>query len=254
MTSDDPDKPAFDAAPPAPARRRSVRRGKSVYEKTRSGSQLASINIVLNNVVTGLGLDRRLRENALISLWSQVVGDALAAKSRPLFVDIERNLVVSAANGSVAQELSLMKPQIMQKLTRLAASLQVEVKGMRLDLKHFHRAEQDEIAEPVPVPPAIPKNEELDAIDLSLADLSTLQQLAQELERQAEPEAVRSRILKLCERELRIRAWRRGQNYPACQICGDPSPRLHDTRAASPADNLRVCPACLYSGYASGSY
>ena len=253
MTSDDSDKPAFNGAAPAPVRRKSGRAGKSVYEKTRSGSQLASINTVLHKVVSGLGLDRRLRENALISLWPQVVGDGLAAKSRPLFVDIERNLVVAAANGSVAQELSLMKPQLMQKLTKLAASLQVEVKGMRFDLKHFHRNEQDVIAEPAPVPPAIPQNEELEAINLSAADLATLQQLAGDLDSQSEPEAVRSRILKLCERELRIRAWRRAQNYPVCQICGDPVPRLHDTRADSPADNRRVCPSCLYSGYASGS-
>lgn len=254
MTSDDSNKSAFDATPPARARRNSARPSKSVYEKTRSGSQLASINTVLNKVVSGLGLDRRLRENALISLWPQVVGDTLAAKSRPLFVDIERNLVVAAANGSVAQELSLIKPQLMQKLTRLAASLQVEVKGMRLDLKHFHRREDDDIVEPAPVPPAIPQSEELEAIILTAAELSTLQQLAQELESQAEPETVRSRILRLCERELRIRSWRRAQNYGDCQVCGDPVPRLHDTDPACPADNRRVCPSCLYSGYASGSY
>lgn len=255
--SDAFDDTAFSSSPPAASGREpSSRDLKSVYEKTRSGIPLASINTVLNKVVSGLGLEKRLRENALISLWPQVAGETLAPKSRPLFIDIERNLVVAAASGSVAQELSLMKPQLMRHLNKLAASLNVEVKGIRLDLKHFHRDPFDDVVEPPRVPPAQPEPEELEKLDLSVDDVASLSQLAESL---AKPESgvadnpeLKSRILRLYEREMRIRIWRRHQNYPLCQHCGDPAPRLHTLKGS--VDNRRVCPACLYTSYAPGTY
>jgi hypothetical protein len=254
--SDASDDTAFKSSPPAASARQPSRGRKSVYEKTRSGAPLASINTVLNNVVSGLGLERRLRENALISLWPQVVGETLAPRSRPLFIDIERNLVVAAASGSVAQELSLMKPQLMRHLTKLAASLNVEVKGIRLDLKHFHKDPFDTIAEPPPVPPAQPEAEELEKLNLSPEDTAALTLLARQLDETNsgvdDNPRMRSRILRLYERELRIRVWRRQQNYPVCQHCGDPAPRLHTLKDF--VDNRRVCPACLYTSYAPGTY
>lgn len=215
-----------------------------------------------------MGLDRRLRENALMTLWPQVVGDALALKSRPLFVDIERNLVVAAASGSVAQELSLMKPQLMRHLTKLGASLNVEIKGLRLDLKHFHRGPVDGIVEPPPVPAAQPEPVDLAKVNLSSEDQAALQAMEAELSAPdsgvSNNEQMRRRILKLFEHQLRIRAWRRQQGYPICSTCGDPAPRLHpantspatlnDGTRSIPDDNRLVCPACLYSGYTLGSY
>ena len=236
------------------------RRLKQIYEKTRTRVPVSGINTVLNTVVANLGLDRRLREHALMSMWPQIAGEQLANKSRGLFIDCEGNLVVSAADGSVAQELSLMKPQLLKQVARFAASLKVEVRGMRLDLKHYHRPPDDALPEAATdyLPASRPEDDaDLMRIELTNEDALRIRCLQDELESQSQQAsgaisaAIRERIVKVFEQELRIRRWRRQQNYPLCQWCGDPVPRLHTVKTAH--DNVRICPACHYSNMQTGS-
>jgi hypothetical protein len=96
------------------------------------------INSILNTVSDRLNLGRRLKEHAVMEMWPLVVGITWAQRTRPLCIDKQSNLVVSVADASTGQELSLLKPQIMSKLVSAANSAGVELAGLRFDLKHFH--------------------------------------------------------------------------------------------------------------------
>ncbi len=77
---------------------------------------MTSVNQVLNKVVGKLGLDRRLKEHALMSLWPSVAGEMFATCSRPLFLDHEGNIVIAVKDASVGQELSLLKVDLAKKM------------------------------------------------------------------------------------------------------------------------------------------
>jgi hypothetical protein len=202
--------------------------------------QFKRLETVLSQVTSSLGLDRRLKEHALIDLWPVLAGEPWCRKSRVLFIDHEGNLVVSVADASTGQELSLLKPQLIKQINTAAKSLGIAVKGMRLDLKHFHSKplpELDFIGQAGRLPE--PSEAELNAVELSAEDVASVGALREELRTHPESPVSGDRVAELFEKELKLRAWRREHGYPICTACGIPAAILH-------GDN-RICMVCHYS-------
>lgn len=199
---------------------------------------MTDVNSVLNRVMSKLGLDKRLREHTFLSLWPTFVPSAIADRSRPLFIDAERNLVVSVADAATGQELSMMKTRVLAKVAAAGRSLGIEIRGIRPDMKHYHSA-STMVIHPLASDErlAVPTDAELAAITLNAAEQEELSNLREEL---AGTQAG-GRMVKLYERELRLRRWRIAHKYPCCDECGNPVERLHKNRAG-----LDVCIACQY--------
>lgn len=209
---------------------------------------LNPINSVLNKVVSNLGLDRRLREHTFMSLWPTFVNSAIAERSRPLFIDADRNLVITVANAAVGQELSMLKGRLSGKITAAARALSIEVRGLRLDLKHYHQ--RSTMAE-IPEAPALPKPSEADlaAVQLGASEIWQISALAEDLSVDGScDEPTRQRILRLFERELRLRRWRQSHSFPVCPQCDNPVERLHDPGLTTGGrrQGEAVCITCLY--------
>lgn len=199
---------------------------------------MADVSTVLNRVMSKLGLDKRLREHTFLSLWPTFVPSSIADRSRPLFIDAERNLVVSVADAATGQELSMMKSRVLGKVAAAARSLGIEIRGIRPDMKHYHSASTMAIhplASDARLP--APTEAELAAVRLNAAEMEELSNLSEEL-RGAE---TGERMVKLYERELRLRRWRIAHKYPCCDECGNPVERLHKT-----GQGREVCIACQY--------
>ena len=204
--------------------------------KRKRGS-FASINNVLGRLVSKLGLDRRLKEHALMGLWPVVAGDFFAKQSRPLFIDAEGTLVVTVKDAALAQELSLKKRDILRKLQQAAASLGLAVNGLRFELKHYHATAANLALEaslqlkPLPEPTDL----ELATINLSTEELGQLATIAQELQETTQNASSRlsqeinlaSRMAALCEREIRLKKWRIAKGYPQCSLCREAVNLLH---------------------------
>jgi hypothetical protein len=69
----------------------------------------------MRRALKGLNLDQRMKEARAMALWPDVVGEMLAARTRPLHVN-RGTLVVAVASSAWAQQLSLLKPQLIAKL------------------------------------------------------------------------------------------------------------------------------------------
>ncbi|PWT97788.1 MAG: hypothetical protein C5B53_07585 [Candidatus Melainabacteria bacterium] len=224
-------------------------------------SKFTNIGNVLNTVVSKLGLDRRLREQALMNLWPIVAGDTFALNTRALFIDYENNLVVSVRDASTAQELSFLKRQITEKLKAAGRGAGITIAGIRFDLKHFHQAgPRAESASHAGARRDLPEGEafflsfssnspdpkSLEEIVLTANEINEIGQLKSEIERNSrlflehateeEIGTLSLRIAKIAERELRLKKWQELNGFPACQDCGAPSNRLH-TQA-------RICAYC----------
>ncbi len=209
---------------------------------------LSAVNNVLNQVMSKLGLDKRLREHTFLTLWPTFVSAAIADRSRPLFIDADRNLVVSVADSATGQELSMCKPRILAKLAPAARSLGIDITGIRLDLKHYHSATTIAM-HPLASDQRLKQftDDDLAAIELSASDLAEIAQLAQDLAQQNPGSSTSGRMVKLFEREFRIRSWRLSHNYPRCEMCTNPIERPYKRRTGLPErPHAMVCLACFY--------
>lgn len=209
----------------------------------------SEVNSVLNRVMSKLGLDQRLREHTFLTMWPTFVAGAIAERSRPLFIDAERNLVVSVADAATGQELSMSKPRVLAKLSPIARSLGIEIRGIRLDLKHYHSTTTG-VTHPLASDERLlaPSEEDLAAVSLDDGDRQEISKLAEELVSRTEDARIRGRMVRLFERELRIRSWRLANGYPLCQHCANPVEHLHKkSTPGSDQTAALVCIACMYA-------
>ena len=67
--------------------------------KERKRGSFATMSNLMNKLVVNLGLDQRLKEHDLLNLWPTLAGEVFADKSRCLFIDNERKLVISVKDA-----------------------------------------------------------------------------------------------------------------------------------------------------------
>ncbi|PZM79160.1 MAG: hypothetical protein DKT66_22020 [Candidatus Melainabacteria bacterium] len=206
---------------------------------------MSSVNKVLNQLVSSLNLDRRLKEHTLLGLWPTIVGEPFATKSRPLFIDHEGNIVISVSEAAVGQELSLMRSQLVKKMRIAGNGLGVEIRGIRFDMKHFYKKE--EIVENRKAVEATnqqrlantPGPEELASIILTPEEEEDIKALKIRLTAaDGDHEKVHDRIVALYEKELRARKWMEANVSTQCQTCKQPTPMLYGSQG--------LCSMCFF--------
>lgn len=208
--------------------------GESVPTRKSKTQGFSRVEGVLSALSSSLGLERRLKEHTLLQLYNTCVDQKLAGSTRALFIDSSRNLVVAARDASAAQELSLCRRALLHSISKLGRSLGVEIAGVRVDLKHFHRQEEPEPQITPPLPE--PVEGDLDRLCLDSHEIASLEALRAGLEQ--ESAQIRDAMIRLVERRLRLSKWRLANGYPTCGRCGNPARRLH----ASKQDKL--CFSC----------
>ncbi|MBC7997899.1 MAG: DUF721 domain-containing protein [Leptolyngbya sp.] len=205
---------------------------------------MSSVNKVLSNLVTSLNLDKRLKEHTLMNLWPTLIGEPFSSRSRPLFIDFEGNMVIAVSDASVAQELSLMKSQVLKRLRVAGKGLSVNINGIRFDLKHFHKTEMQTViageSGQVDAYKKYPSKEDLESITLTTEDHAQILALKNRLDgADKDHPAVNDRIIALYEKELRSRKWIEQNVSTLCANCGMPSPILYGPQ--------RLCNTCFFA-------
>lgn len=193
----------------------------------QDSSKLTGIDLLVPRVMANLGLDRRLKEHTLVNLWPTVCGSEFSERSRPLFIDHLRQLVVSTKDASTAQELMLRKGKILSELRTLGHHLDVEIKGLRFDLKSFRdKAAEDFQVADAPAP-TLPREGELEALNLSPAEQKLIETLINRLNEEApQRKDLNKRMAAAFERQLRLNSWRLKQGFPTCSFCTAASSRV----------------------------
>jgi len=200
-------------------------------------SKFTNIGNILPTVLEKLGLDRRLNETALFSLWTSLVDEIYVNRSIPLYIDASNILLVAVEDSSTAQEMSFFKPKLLEKLKRVAPQLGLRIDGLRFDLKQFYAAKQERIDSAAnkniskdKIGLSI-KERELEAIILTEEEVNEISNLKAALhgiashpeQSNIEPAGLfTKRIVDLVERRLRLNKWHKSKNLPFCKQCGEP--------------------------------
>ncbi len=207
---------------------------------------MSSVNKVLSSLVSSLNLDKRLKEHTLMSLWPTMIGEPFSSKSRPLFIDHEGSMVIAVSEAAVGQELSLMRTQLVKRLRIAGTGLGVEIRGIRFDMKHFHRKEEsvnDQESASAGRQRRIentPGPEELASITLTEEEIADIQALKTRLTAaDGDNPQMHDRIVALYEKELRARRWMEANVTTRCQTCNQPSSMLYGSQG--------LCSLCFFA-------
>lgn len=80
-------------------------------------NKTVSLKSELDSFMSYIGLDARMQELQILTVWKECVGEAIAKYSTP--VEIKKNkLLVKAENAAWRHELSMRKEEIIEKLNK----------------------------------------------------------------------------------------------------------------------------------------
>ncbi len=100
-----------------------------------AGRSYKPLGDVLPSVLSRLGLDQKFKEQTILTLWPEVVGEEIAARSEATRIH-EGVLYVRAEPGAWMQELHFMERELLQRLRKKAP-------GVKLSRIHFSAREYD---------------------------------------------------------------------------------------------------------------
>lgn len=95
------------------------------------------IGSIIDKMMESPELKKAVTRSNLYKFWSKIVGKKFAEKSRPYSMMGGGVLIIACANSSIAQELMLQKPQILEKFQPYLKSLRLSVKDMKFDCKKW---------------------------------------------------------------------------------------------------------------------
>ncbi|KKK76350.1 hypothetical protein LCGC14_2864560 [marine sediment metagenome] len=73
------------------------------------------IRRILNTILRRLGLEKRIKECAILSFWNDAVGESIASHTKPVKV-YDGRMTVLVESSSWTQELTFLKSGIMERL------------------------------------------------------------------------------------------------------------------------------------------
>ena len=90
-----------------------------------SQKRFARVGDLLPAVLKSIGLDRKLKQQEIISIWPEVVGAEIAARTQAYKVD-KGVLFVRVDHSAWIQELHFMEKEILKKLKNRAPDIDIK--------------------------------------------------------------------------------------------------------------------------------
>ncbi len=81
-------------------------------------SDLTKVKSILSKVLSHRGLDKKVERYGFILRWHEIVGERLAEVSKPECI-INKQLIVNVMHPVWAQELTMIKPVLLESLAKL---------------------------------------------------------------------------------------------------------------------------------------
>lgn len=193
----------------------------------------------------GLNIEAKIREHTAPLVWAEVVGPQVAGATEVIGVR-DGILRVSTKSSVWSNELTFYKRDILQRLnTRLGARADkpaiTDILFQNYGLQRQKAAQ--EAAENAP-PPLSPSAEELDDMELSANELTTIEEGISAIK----DDALRAKLRKLRVADMKLRNWRLDSGWTPCTRCGDLAPLHLMGGEATDAQQVLLCPRCRVSG------
>lgn len=90
------------------------------------------IGIILDKTIKNLGLEHRMKEERILQIWPDIVGEEISKHTRPLYIH-KGTLFVGVDNPIWSNEVSLLKEEIKERLNQ--KTKKEVVKGICLKMR-----------------------------------------------------------------------------------------------------------------------
>ena len=89
-----------------------------MYKKRKTNPVMLSS--LFQGALEGLGIDEKMKDMQMLSIWKEVAGDKLAAKTFAYMIDKDKNAVIGVKSAPLAQELQFLKKDLEKKFNAIA--------------------------------------------------------------------------------------------------------------------------------------
>lgn len=86
--------------------------------KARSSSRTKSVGEAIEELVTQLGIKKKLHEQDAFVVWDEAVGERIAKVATPTRM-LRGTLIVSVKSGPWRNELSMRKEEVVRRINKL---------------------------------------------------------------------------------------------------------------------------------------
>jgi len=100
-------------------------------------SDFEDASSIIEKMMQSKDLKKAITRNNLYKFWEKIVGKKFSAKSKPFGMLGGGTIIIACANSSIAQELQLQKPQLLEKFQPYLKSLHMNVKDIKFDCKKW---------------------------------------------------------------------------------------------------------------------
>jgi len=189
----------------------------------RFGAGLHGLRDLIGGSLKALDLEVRVKEQACLLVWDEVVGEQVSGAAQPEFVKDGRLFVVTKS-AVWANELTFYKSDMISRLNkRVGAKVLKDIVFKIGRVTRTRRAGSRTRAT---------ESLDLEGIQLTDAELQEVDAAASE----AAPEMA-DRVRSLLETAVRVDKWKRSRGWSSCKRCG----ALQDSPAG-------MCPPCRIEG------
>lgn len=190
----------------------------------RKRGKLTSLESLIPKVSQKMGIESRLRELMIMNYWSEIAKGDIGKESKPNSLrHTPKGLVlfVGAKSSMVAQELSIIKLALLDKINVLASQIGFKISDIVISAKYWI----DDAKEDADKSEKINTIKELDikeTIDIDSIELSESQkdQIEEALTKLDFDEEIKNRMKKLLERDVKIKRFKEERGFPVCKNCG----------------------------------
>ena len=86
----------------------------------RPVTRAKTLGEALDELIDGLGIKKKLREQEVFTLWDEAVGERIAKVAKPTRI-LKGTLFISVSNGAWRNELNMRKQEIVKRLNEILA-------------------------------------------------------------------------------------------------------------------------------------
>src|SRR5574344_1103486 len=95
------------------------------------------IDTVIADLIENKDIKKAVTRSNLYRFWKKIVGEKFADKSKPFSMIGGGTMVIACENSVVAQELTFIKLQLIQKFAPYLKSLRITLKDLKFDSKKW---------------------------------------------------------------------------------------------------------------------
>lgn len=212
-------------------------------------NNLNNINSILDSVKNNLGLNKALKQQEFVKLWSKIVGSRFQNSSKVAYLYNKHGydyLIIAVSSPVVSQELSFHKNVILEKIKVVAKDFNYNIKEIFFDPKLWeelkkekNRSLKEEKEKKLYKLEKSFSEEELEKIELPQGVAEDI--LKSLNEQNFHSRELKENLFKTIIKDLKKHEWKKKNGFPLCSVCGIPVNYYT-------AEKENLCPVCKYQG------